>query len=381
MNISPPGQNSVVVAIQKTEVESQLDVAHKYPRKISVFIDEAKAMIQRSTDVAEMCFYSLPRKDRDGNPIQIMGPSVRLAEIAASAYENLHVGARPLDVGPTDTDCVSQGVVWDLQKNVRYTIECRRRITYKNGGQYNADMITMTQNAASSIALRNAIFRVIPRAYIDELYNHARSVAVGDARAIGERRQKVVAKLIKMGTTEERILAKVGREDVEQITAEDLETLIGIGTSIKEKMSTVDEQFPKLASEEPTRGGADKYLANKKTPTGASKDQGKRKRGGGQKKAPAQPQTQQKPAESPPEQSSRDNQLPQATPPVAGPPPGPAETADLWSEVQATAKKVFKDQHANGLRQLCKEQGFNDAQLSEQQLSILLDILIERAGM
>jgi len=48
-------QMSALAAIAKSEVESQLDAAHKYPRSIKRFIDEANAMVSRSVDVAEMC--------------------------------------------------------------------------------------------------------------------------------------------------------------------------------------------------------------------------------------------------------------------------------------------------------------------------------------
>ena len=240
-------QISAIAAITKSEVESQLDAAHRYPRKIKTFLDEANAMVSRSVDVAAMCFYSVPR---DGK--QIMGPSVRLAEIAASAYGNLHVGARPLEVGESDTVCTAQGVAWDLQKNLRVTVEKTRRITNKAGRRYSDDMVITTQNAAASIALRDAIFRVIPRAYIDEIYKRARAVAVGDAKAIGERRVNAVSALTKMGATQERILAALGRSEVEAITLEDIERLIGNYTAIKDGQTTVDEAFPELPKESPT---------------------------------------------------------------------------------------------------------------------------------
>jgi hypothetical protein len=172
---------------------------------------------------------------------------VRLAEIAASAYGNLHVGARPLEVGENDTVCTAQGVAWDLQKNLRVTVEKTRRITRSNGKRYSDDMVITTQNAAASIALRDAIFRVIPRAYIDEIYKRARAVAVGDAKAIGERRVNAVAALTKMGATQERILSALGRTEVEAITLEDIERLIGNYTAIKDGQLTVDEAFPELA--------------------------------------------------------------------------------------------------------------------------------------
>ncbi len=237
-------QVSAIAAITKSEVESQLDAAHRYPRKIKTFLDEANAMVSRSVDVATMCFYSIPR---DGK--QIMGPSVRLAEIAASAYGNLHVGARPLEVGEADTVCTAQGVAWDLQKNLRVTVEKTRRITGRSGNRYSDDMIITTQNAAASIALRDAIFRVIPRAYIDEIYQRAKAVAVGSAKAIGERRTKAIDALTKMGATQERILAALGRAEVEAITIEDIERLLGNFTAIKDGQVSVDDAFPEVVKD------------------------------------------------------------------------------------------------------------------------------------
>jgi hypothetical protein len=254
-------QPSGLAAIAKSEVESQLDAAHRYPRKISIFVNEAKSMIARSEDVAAMCFYTLPPR-RGGDGKSITGPSVRLAEIAASAYGNLHYGARPVDV--SDTEVTSQGVAWDLQKNVRVTVEKKRRITNRNGQKFGEDMIIVTQNAASSIALRDAVFRVIPRAYIQELDTFARKVAIGDAKTLGDRRAKAFEHFAKMGATRERVLARIGRDDIEAVTLEDMEQLIGFATSLKDGQTTVDECFPVVKTED--------------APTPTEADEGKRKK-------------------------------------------------------------------------------------------------------
>lgn len=237
-----------LAAIAKSEVESQLDAAHRYPRKITTFLNEAQSMIARSVDVASMCFYTLPPR-RGGDGKSITGPSVRLAEIAASAYGNLHIGARPIDV--SHTEVTSQGVAWDLQKNLRVTVEKKRRITTKNGSRFGDDMIIVTQNAASSIALRDAVFRVIPRAYIQELDQFARKVAIGDAKTLADRRAKAFAHFAQMGATKERVLAVIGRADVEAVTLEDMEKLIGFATAIKDGQATVDECFPELPKDAP----------------------------------------------------------------------------------------------------------------------------------
>ena len=256
----PDGETQVQViqpgglaAITKSEVESQLDAAHKYPRKIATFINEAKSMIARSHDVACSCFYVLPPR-RGGDGKSITGPSVRLAEIAASAYGNLHIGARPIDVN--DTEVTSQGVAWDLQKNVRVTVEKKRRITTKTGSRFGEDMIIVTQNAASSIALRDAVFRVIPRAYIHELDEFARKVSIGEAKTLADRRSKMIAHFGQMGATLDRVLAAIGKADIEAVTLEDMEKLIGYATAIKDGQATVDECFPivKTAEAAPSPG-------------------------------------------------------------------------------------------------------------------------------
>jgi len=157
----------------------------------------------------------------------------------------LHVAARIVDV--EEDNVVAQGVAWDLEKNLRVTVEVRRRIKGKSGRRFSDDMITVTGNAAASIALRNAIFRVVPRAYIDRIYDKARQVAVGDAKTLATRRAQVLDRLQKMGATSDRVVARLGVAGVEDIGVEQLEVLIGLGTAIKEGSLQVDEAFPEPA--------------------------------------------------------------------------------------------------------------------------------------
>lgn len=224
-------------AIVKSETEAQLDAAHRYARSIKTFLDEATTLATFSPEIAASCIYGLPR---DGKIIT--GPSVRLAEMCASAYGNLHVGARV--VGIEEKEVVAQGICWDIQKNLRVTIEKRRRITTKEGRRFKDDMITLTGNAAASIALRDAIFRVIPRAYVNSVYEAAKKVAVGDASTLVDKRQRVMDGLTKMGITKERILLRLEKKGVDDIGLGELETLIGLANAIMSKDIEIDEAFP-----------------------------------------------------------------------------------------------------------------------------------------
>jgi|GEM_PF-2352155 hypothetical protein len=230
---------SAVAILNRSEVEAQLDAARRYPRSIKTFMSECLSLATVTVAVAESCIYAVPR---DGKTVT--GPSVRLAEIALSAYRNSHAGARVIDV--EEREVVSQGVTWDLEKNIRITIDVRRRIIGRSGKRYSDDMIVTTGNAATSIALRNSIFRVIPRAYIDPIFQRIRKVAVGDTQTLATRREELFARIQRMGIHPDRILARLGKPSAQDVLLEDLEVLIGLSTNIANGETSADEAFPAI---------------------------------------------------------------------------------------------------------------------------------------
>jgi hypothetical protein len=227
-------------AITRSEVAMQLDSAHRWPRSVKRFLQEAISLATLSTEVAESCMYSVPRDAK-----MITGPSVRLAEMCASAWGNLHVGARVVDVG--EREVTAQGVAWDLEKNLRLTVEVPRSITSKTGKRFSESMIQTTGLAAISIAYRNAVFRIIPRAYVDAVYQKAKAVAVGDAKTLVTRREEVLARIGKLGVTPERVFKRLEVAGLTDMTLEHIETLIGLGTAISTGEIPLDEAFPVLA--------------------------------------------------------------------------------------------------------------------------------------
>ena len=141
--------SSMVALLNKSEIDQQIATAHKYPRSIKRFRDEAQAMVTLNEKVASECIYALPRDNK-----VIEGPSARFAEVVASAWGNSRAGARVVsDQGDFVT---AQGVFHDLERNVAITYEVQRRIVNKQGVRFKAGMIGVTANAACSVALRNA---------------------------------------------------------------------------------------------------------------------------------------------------------------------------------------------------------------------------------
>lgn len=229
--------NSPAVPMPNPEIDVQIATAHRYPRSIAQFRQRALDMATIDEETAASCFYKLPRNGKF-----IEGPSIRLAEIVASAWKNLRFGARVVE--ETDKWIVAQGMAHDLENNVAMTIEVRRKITDRYNKRYSDDMIVVTSNAACSIALRNAIFKVIPKSFIEMIYEQAKKKATGSAETLASRRQKAIDHCQKMGLSQDRVLATLGRAGVEEIGLKDLENLRGLITAIKDGESSIDDLFP-----------------------------------------------------------------------------------------------------------------------------------------
>lgn len=225
--------------MERGEIESQIATAKRYPRSVSKFQTDCMSLATTDKDIAAACFYVIPRA---GSFIE--GPSVRLAEIALSSWGNAVAQAF---VTHEDHNYVyATGMCRDLEKNVAFRITSRRRIVDRNGKRYNADMIAVTANAAASIALRQAIFKVIPAALTNEIYKKCKEVAVGDVKSLSVRRKGTFEYLQKFGTTQERILAALGKKSIEDVDLEDLGRLIGFANSLKNNEAGIDTVFPEI---------------------------------------------------------------------------------------------------------------------------------------
>lgn len=240
--IDEPTTPNQLAMMARNEIEAQVEVARKYPRSIATFIDRASSVACLSRDIAESCMYALPRRDSEGKEISIVGPSVRLAEICANSWGNLHSGGRIVDEG--DKFITAEGVAWDLETNNKVSLQHARRIVTSNGRRYGTDMIGMTGNAAIAIAHRNAVFKVIPRAFVDQLFDRVKETAVGNAQTLTKRRDEVFARLQKIGVHPDRIFARLGKQSIQDVTLDEVALLIALGTSIKEGVAQIDEAFP-----------------------------------------------------------------------------------------------------------------------------------------
>lgn len=227
--------SGMLATLNKAEIDVQIATAHQWPRAVSKFKREAMAMATLDEETAGAMFYALPRGGR-----RIEGPSIRLAEIVGSAWGNLRYGSRVVDID--EHFVTAQGACFDLEKNVACSVEVRRRITDSKGRRYNDDMITVTANAAMSIALRNAIFKVVPFAFVKDIYDAAKKVSLGEGMTMEQRRTAALDWYSKFAKPE-AVLVMLGKKGVEDIDEEDLILLRGLRTSIMDGETTWDRAY------------------------------------------------------------------------------------------------------------------------------------------
>jgi hypothetical protein len=243
-------EHSSLESISRAEVDMKITTARRYPRIMSKVKQDMLSFATLDEETAAACFFTIPR---GGKTIQ--GPSVRLAEIAVSAYQNITAASRVLNVVSSGENphVVIQAVCHDLQNNVTVSIEKRRAINSKKNHDgsrkpVSDDDIQLAVNACSAIAFRDSVFKVIPQALIKPVYEAAKRVAVGEVKSLVTHRQKVIDRLKQMGATEERILAVVDARKVDDVTVDKLEVLVGLGTAIKDGVTTLEEAFPAIGS-------------------------------------------------------------------------------------------------------------------------------------
>lgn len=227
-----------VDAVERANVDSQVATAKRYPRDIRRSIDNSVVMATMNQETAQSCSYALPR---GGKPIT--GPSVHLAKIIVSNWGNMRTEAKVVQI--TDKQVISRGTCWDLETNVASAFEVRRSIIGENGQRFSDDMITVTGNAANSIAYRNAVFAVIPKAITDRVYYAAQKFITGDL-SDSDKLLKVRTGILNnfknnYGITEEEVVKMCGKQTVNQIGADEISMLMGTIQALKDGDTTVDE--------------------------------------------------------------------------------------------------------------------------------------------
>jgi hypothetical protein len=240
-------QSEMLQAINRSEVDMQIATAKQYPRNLPDVLNKIATYATMDKETAEDCFYVLRRKDANGNDNIIEGLSVRMAEIIAGAWGNLRVQTHI--IGNDGRMITAQAICHDLETNFAVSKEVKRRITNKYGKTYSEDMQAVTGNAAASIAFRNAVLTVIPKAVTKKIINNVKQVALGQSLDLETSRQNMIQYFAKLGVSEEMLLEYLGIKKREEIDKEAVFELRATANAIKEGTTSVQDSFIKPIEE------------------------------------------------------------------------------------------------------------------------------------
>ncbi|MEM4203194.1 MAG: hypothetical protein QXS54_03900 [Candidatus Methanomethylicaceae archaeon] len=222
-------QNNNAILVRE-ELDVAITTAKAYPRNIEMVLNEVQTQISIDPNIAKGMWYTFPR----GNNI-IEGPSMRLAEVFLSCWGNLRVQGRIKEI--SDTYVIAEAVVFDMERNTAVCKEARRKIINKDGVRFNEDMIQLTAQGAISIAIRNALFTIIPRIFVMRALQYAKEIAFKHpkerTKSVQELFNDAVREFSKFKISKEQLLEHLQRSE-DNISNDDIIYLRGIYNAIKD---------------------------------------------------------------------------------------------------------------------------------------------------
>tara|TARA_R110001599_G_scaffold184514_1_gene377981 strand:- start:5160 stop:6086 length:927 start_codon:yes stop_codon:yes gene_type:complete len=220
-----------------TSIKDRTEIAKANPRNIKNILDEIETLSTLSEDVAFSCFYVIIGEDKP-----IVGISVRLAELIASSWGNIHSGARIMS--KNQKEVTVQGFVHDFEKNSIFTVEVQRS-TFG----LTPERAIHSTNAASSIAFRNAVFKAIPASLTQSIVSKIKHYILNnDSMDVMARCYNVIEFFKSKNINEQQVSDLLGRKinydlDNIRLTNEDMFLLMGLKNAIEEGDTTLEEAF------------------------------------------------------------------------------------------------------------------------------------------
>lgn len=239
IEVVPP---SALEAIQRAEIDIAIATAHKFRRDIAASVRYAEAMACRNQKIAEKMHYAVPKGGRTR-----VGPSIGFAKVLIQAWRNSTALARV--VGADRQNVRLQGVCHDLESNVRIAFEMDHPVQAPRDlspegleGRWKYQMDN-AKRAGRSIALRDAIFAVIPVVLFDDVLEKAKLVALGTGKSFEEKRANAISACKEKKISQPMIYRTLGVAGLESITADDLIWLKSALQNIEDGLDTVESLF------------------------------------------------------------------------------------------------------------------------------------------
>lgn len=231
------------------EVQGAIILAKKFPRDVDQAIHEIVRECGR-LQLAEVATYEY---SRGGTKIE--GPSIRLAEVMAIAWKNIHSGWREMGRIMVDGKEFAEveAWAWDLESNMRRPIQFKVRLwrSTKSGGYALTDDRDIYEHCANQAARREraCILKCIPT-YIQDMAVDAVKETLKNSITPETTGKIIKAFQDKFGVTQAQIEAFIQKK-IEAIEPGQVVRLRNIYNSLRDGMSKKEDWFEAVDMKQP----------------------------------------------------------------------------------------------------------------------------------
>ena len=231
--VTPP------VPLMRSQTQFHTAVAVQRPRNL----DKVVAAVLREAEFAgDAFYYSFPMGGK-----KIEGPSIGLAMAVAREWGNCAV---PVEYYETLSEWVFNAHFVDLERGFTVSRVFRKKKgkgVFKKLEDDRAE--DMTFQAAQSRAIRNVVLAGVPRWLTDQAKERAKEAVLRgiSKEGLAAATEKALKFLAGYGIMEERVIAVLGKPK-QAWASEDIATLRGMASQLKDGQATPEQLFPSVES-------------------------------------------------------------------------------------------------------------------------------------
>lgn len=218
-------------------MDIQVATAQRLGRDIGQFQADLESWACASREIAEECTYVLTKGGS-----RIVGPSIRFAELIMSSFR--HLIADVFIEEEQHGHVVCGAMCRDLFRNTAVRTRVRRSLLKRDGSRVKADQVTTTIQAAQSLALRNAIMKLCPKALWQPIWLKSREVAFEGGVPFQERVEAAFKSFAGLGIQQETILTSLGKESRGNLDGDDLISMRNTMRSLRAGELDPENAFP-----------------------------------------------------------------------------------------------------------------------------------------
>jgi len=233
------GMSGSVTASEQTramqEVQASIICAMKYPRSEEVCRDSIINACKRQ-GLAEVAQYVYPK-----GGTKVTGPSIRLLEESARLWGHIAYGWRIIQ--ETAKGATVQTYAWDMQANIRTTIEFYVEYLWKSNNQYKRieDPREQYEHVANMSArrVRACLQKIVPAYVIDEAIDQCDRTLNATATVDSK---KLLEEFGKFGVNQAMIEKRIGH-NLDVLNQQEYINLRKVYSTIRDGFSPVSQHF------------------------------------------------------------------------------------------------------------------------------------------